>query len=139
MAEFPVTIADPGGPGGTLVSVTTVARNTSRGLDVGRNVRPNSDVGYPVTTLTPRGTLTVAAGLVFPMAPPRDTLQIVVTVVLTDGRHGSRASPLVVAATQPGAQPSNFSKNIMPVQPSSLSPGSEAKWMPATQPLMWSK
>jgi hypothetical protein len=96
--EFPLTIADPTGPGGTLASVTLVVRNVSRAMEAGRNVRPNADFAYPVTTIPPRGSLSLAAGLVFPVTPPRDELEVVVSVALTDGRTVNRTARVAVGA-----------------------------------------
>src|SRR5436190_24326174 len=50
VAEFPVVVGDPQGPGGTVDRVEIVALDASRGTEVARNVRPNADVSYPVTT-----------------------------------------------------------------------------------------
>lgn len=99
VSEFTVTVGDPAGPGGSVETVTTVVRNTSRGLDVGRNVRPNRDFAYPSTMLPPRGSLTLEAGIVIDPPPPRDALEISVSVRLTDGRTVSRASRLVAATS----------------------------------------
>ena len=93
---FPVTIADPAGPGGTLASVTLVVRNVSRAMEAGRNVRPNADFAYPVTTIPPRGSLSVEAGISFPLSPPRDELEVAVSVALTDGRMVTRTARVVV-------------------------------------------
>ena len=96
VSEFPVTIADPSGPGGTLESVTLVVRNVSRAAEAGRNVRPNADFAYPVTAIPPRGSLSVEAGIAFPLTPPRDQLEVSVSVALTDGRMATRTARLVV-------------------------------------------
>jgi hypothetical protein len=97
VAEFPVTIGDPAGPGGAVQTVETRVVNRSRGSDAGTNTRPNADFTYPNTALPARGSLTLGAGLVFDMQPPRDELQVVVRVLLTDGRAAERTSAIVVA------------------------------------------
>lgn len=97
VSEFPVTVADPTGPGGTVASVTVVVWNRSRAAEVGRNVRPNKDFVYSDTTLPPRGSLSLAAGGVFSLTPPRDELEVIVLIDLSDGRRVSRTAQLVVA------------------------------------------
>ncbi len=95
VAEFPVGVSDPNGPGGTLESVETIARNLTRGSDVSRNTRPNAQVSYPSTTVPRAGTLTVEAGIVMsPAPPPRDAITLTVVVRLTDGRSTTRTVPV---------------------------------------------
>jgi len=98
VAEFPVVIGDPEGPGGTVQRVEIVAMNASRGTEIARNVRPNADVAYPVTALPGGGSLTLAAGVVItPAPPPQDAVTLSVTVRLTDGRASTGSVALAVS------------------------------------------
>ena len=97
-AEFPVVVGDPGGPGGTVRQVEVVAVDASRGTEVARNTRPNADFAYPVTAVPKAGSLTLAAGVVIsPAPPPRDSVNVTVTVRLTDGRASTALAALAVA------------------------------------------
>jgi hypothetical protein len=92
--EFPVVIQDVGGPGGTVQSVTTIVTNRSRDIDVGRNVRPNADVSYLDTVIPAGGSLTLAAGIVFEVQPPRDEVRVSVVVTLSTGRRAEQSGSL---------------------------------------------
>jgi hypothetical protein len=97
VAEFEITVSDPDGPGGTLQSVQTVATDTTRSAEVGRNTRPNRDVAYPETAIPKGGALTVPAGIVMnPAPPPRDAISLTVSARLSDGRTTTRTVPVVV-------------------------------------------
>ncbi|MGQ0736455.1 MAG: hypothetical protein ACT4QD_22730 [Acidobacteriota bacterium] len=96
--EHPVTIADPIGPGGSVEQVEVVVRNLPRNLEVGRNRRPNADHAYRDTHLPAGGVLTLEAGIVFPITPSRDELEVTVWVTLTDGRRQSRSAGVVMLA-----------------------------------------
>lgn len=100
--EFPVTVSDPNGPGGTVERLTTILMNRTRAAEVGRNVRPNADYAFPSTALPAAGQLTLQAGLVVPPPPPRDDLAVTVQVRLTDGREASATGPLAVLPASPG-------------------------------------
>ena len=93
--EFPVTVADAAGPGGSVQSLEVRVTDRSRGSEVARNVRPNADFALPETSIAPRGSLILPAGLVFPPQPPRDELQVTVIVTLTDGRRAERSGAMV--------------------------------------------
>jgi hypothetical protein len=95
-AEFPVTVRSLDAHGGVVESLETAVVNRSRLLPLVRNVRPNSDFGYPDTSLPARGALVLAAGAVFPLPPPRDEIVVRVLVRLTDGREVSATAPVVV-------------------------------------------
>lgn len=99
--EFPVTILDPQGSGGTIERLETIVMNRSRGLEVARNVRPNADYAFPDSSVPAHGQLVVQAGIVFGPPPPRDEIVVAVRVRLTDQREASSTVPLtiVVAAT----------------------------------------
>jgi hypothetical protein len=101
VAEFPVGVSDAQGPGGSIDRLETIVMNRSRGLEVGRNVRPNADYAFPDSTVPARGQLVVQAGIVFGPPPPRDEIVVTVRVHLTDDRQASSTVPLaiVVAAT----------------------------------------
>lgn len=86
--EFDVGITDLSGQGGVLATIEAVVRNVSRNTELGRNRRPNADVGIGDATLAPAATLRVPIGVVFDVPPPRDEVQVTVTVTLTDGRVG---------------------------------------------------
>jgi hypothetical protein len=106
VAEFPVTVGDPNGPGGVLARIEVVATDESRSTEVGRNVRPNADVAYPVRDVPAGATLTVPAGIVIgPAPPPRDSLSVTILARLEDGRASTRTVPLVVAAAATGRRP----------------------------------
>ena len=96
--EFPVVVGDPDGPGGTVRQVEVVAVETSRGTEIARNIRPNADFVYPVTAVPKAGSLTLAAGVVIsPAPPPRDSVNVTVTVRLEDGRASTASAALAVA------------------------------------------
>jgi hypothetical protein len=95
VAEFDVVVGDPLGPGGVVRSVETRIVNRSRTTEVARNARPNSDFAYPNTAVPAGGSLTLPAGVVYPLPPPRDDVQVVVTVMLTDGRRVEQAARVV--------------------------------------------
>lgn len=95
--EFPVTVRDADGPGGTIVRLETIAMNRSRGLEVARNVRPNATYAFPDPSIPAHGQRVVEAGLVFGVPPPRDEIVVTVQVRLTDGREASATAPLAIA------------------------------------------
>jgi len=88
-AEFSIDVADPSGRGGTVSSVEAVVRSVTRGVDLGSNRIPNASVGLPNASLNGSGTLTVPMGITFDIPPPRDDVQMTVTVTLTDGRRAT--------------------------------------------------
>lgn len=94
VAEFPVTVSDPHGPGGQLQFVETVVFNRSRGLLVATNRRPNVDHTYADRHVPPGASLAVLAGVGFESPPPRDELVIMVRVRLTDDRELQRTAAL---------------------------------------------
>lgn len=94
--EFPVTIGDPAGAGGTLEQLETIVVNATRGEEIARNVRPNTSFAFPSTSVPAGGTLTVEAGVGFAIPPPRDDVRVTVRARLTDGRSASASVPLVV-------------------------------------------
>jgi len=97
VVEFPVTIGDPSGPGGTLSRLSTRIVNRSRAIDVAENVRPNGAVELSPADLRPGGEITLEAGVVFgPPPPPRDEVAVVVSVRLSDGRQVSGSAPFAV-------------------------------------------
>ena len=96
VVTFPVTVTDASGPGGTIATLETRVMDTSRGVEVGRNTRPNGDVGLSPSTLPARGQVTIEAGIGFPPPPPRDSLTVIATVTLTDGRQASASAPLTI-------------------------------------------
>lgn len=96
--EFPVTVLDTQGPGGTIERLETIVMNRSRGLEIGRNVRPNASYAFPDPSVPPRGQRVVEAGLVFGPPPPRDEIAVTVQVRLTDGRAASATAPVTVVA-----------------------------------------
>jgi len=95
VAEFPVTISDPAGGGGTLAAVVTTVLNQSRGAVVVRNERPNASFAFPASVLPAGGSLTVQAGAAFTATPPRDEIVLVVEARLSDGRVVQRTVGLV--------------------------------------------
>jgi hypothetical protein len=97
VVDVPVTLSDPGGPGGVVAQVTALVMNRSRSLEVARNVRPNADEGLAAADLPPRGQLRLQAGVVAPLPPPRDELAVTVSVTLTDGRQATASARLVIA------------------------------------------
>lgn len=90
VAEFPATISDPAGGGGTLAMVVTTVFNRTRGAAVVRNERPNGSFAFPETALPAGGSLTVQAGAAFAAPPPRDDIVVVVEARLSDGRAVQR-------------------------------------------------
>ena len=98
VAEFPVTMADASNRGGTVASIEARVTNRSRGIELGRGVRPNSDYAYPDTRLPAGGALVVEAGVVFfPVPPAGDDVRIEVIATLTDGRvarHSGSVTPI---------------------------------------------
>jgi hypothetical protein len=90
VAEFPVTIADPAGGGGTLATLVTTVVNRSRGDTLVRNERPNASFAFPDATVPAGGSLTVQAGAVFAAPPPRDEIVVIVEARLSDGRSAQR-------------------------------------------------
>ena len=96
--EFPVTVGDPDGSGGTVQEVRVTATNRSRGQVLGGSSRPNADFAYPDTTVPAGGTLTLMAGLVIsPAPPPRDEVVVGVLVTLGDGRSALGSARLAVS------------------------------------------
>jgi hypothetical protein len=95
VAEFPATISDPAGGGGTLATVVTTVFNRSRGAAMVRNERPNASFAFPETMLPAGGSLTVQAGAAFTVPPPRDDIVVVVEARLSDGRAVQRTVGLV--------------------------------------------
>jgi hypothetical protein len=102
-SEFDVSVGAASGSGGTRATVEAVVRNASRGGELGRNIRPNADQGLDVRTLPASGTVIVPMGVVFDVPPPRDQVELTVTVTATDGRVGSVTTPLLVGGSDPGA------------------------------------
>jgi hypothetical protein len=97
VAEFPVTIADASNRGGTVASVEARVTNRSRGIELGRGVRPNSDYAYPDTRLPAGGALVAEAGVVFfPVPPAGDDVWIDVIVTLTDGRVARHSGSVAI-------------------------------------------
>jgi hypothetical protein len=97
--EFPVTVGDPEGSGGTVQEVRVTATNRSRGQVLAGGSRPNADFSYPDTTIAAGGRLTLMAGLVIsPAPPPRDEVVIGVLVTLGDGRFAVGSARLAVSA-----------------------------------------
>jgi hypothetical protein len=94
--DIPVTVSDVAGPGGVVAQVTTIVLNRSRGLEIARNVRPNADYAFPDSSLPVGGQLSLRAGVVAPLPPPRDEMALTVHVRLTDGRDASATVPLHV-------------------------------------------
>ena len=68
----------------------------SRGVEVARNTRPNGSVGLSPSALPARGQVTIEAGIGFPPPPPRDSLTVIATATLTDGRQASASAPLTI-------------------------------------------
>ena len=97
IVNFPVTVIDASGPGGTIAALDTRVMDTSRGTEVARNTRPNGDVGLSPSALPAGGQVTIDAGIGFPPPPPRDALLLVATARLTDGRSASASAPLTIA------------------------------------------
>lgn len=97
-AEFTVAVQSLDSRGGTVASVETTVVNQSRSVMMVRNVRPNSDFGYPDTSLPPGGRLELAAGAAFSLPPPRDEIVVRVLVRMSDGREASATAPVVVVA-----------------------------------------
>jgi hypothetical protein len=97
--EFPVTVADPDGAGGTVQEVRVTATNRSRGQVLAGGSRPNADFSYPDTTVPAGGRLTLMAGLVIsPAPPPRDEVVVAVLVTLGDGRSALGSARLAVSS-----------------------------------------
>ena len=96
VVDFPVTVSDASGPGGTIATLETRVMDTSRGVEIARNTRPNGDVGLSPSALPARGQVTIEAGIGFPPPPPRDALTIIATATLTDGRQASASAPLTI-------------------------------------------
>jgi len=82
-ADFQVSVSDPTGRGGTVSSVDAVVRNMTRGGELGRNRIPNTTTGISNTVVPASGVLTIPMGIVFEIPPPRDDVQMTVTVTLT--------------------------------------------------------
>ena len=101
VAEFPVTITDASGRGGTVESVETRIQNVSRNALMALNLRPNRDVGYENVTLAGAGRLVLQAGVVFDVPPPRDEVWAIVTVRLTDGRMAVTSARVTVLNEAP--------------------------------------
>ncbi len=97
IVNFPVTVSDARGPGGTIAALDMRVMDTSRGTEVARNTRPNGDVGLSPSALPAGGQVTIDAGIGFPPPPPRDALLVVATASLTDGRSASASAPLTIA------------------------------------------
>jgi hypothetical protein len=97
VANFTVTVSDTSGPGGTVATLEMRVVNTSRGVEVARNTRPNSDVGLSPSALPAGGEVRIDAGIGFPPPPPRDALALVATARLTDGREATASAPLTIA------------------------------------------
>lgn len=95
VAEFPVTLSDPRGSGGTIAYLETIVFNQSRKLEVQRNRRPNASFALPVATLPAGRSITLPAGVAYAPPPPRDQIIISVTVRLTDGREASHRALLL--------------------------------------------
>ena len=96
VVTFNVTVSDAAGPGGTVATLEARVMDTSRGTEVGRNTRPNGDVGLTPSALPAGGHVTIDAGIGFPPPPPRDALTLTVTARLTDGREASASAPLTI-------------------------------------------
>lgn len=97
--EFPVTVGDPHGSGGTVHEVRVTATNQSRGQMLGGSSRPNANYAYPNTAVPAGGTLTLMAGLVIsPAPPPRDEVVVGVLVTLGDGRSAVGSAHLALSA-----------------------------------------
>jgi len=96
IVTFPVTISDASGPGGTIATLETRVMDTSRGVEVARNIRPNGQVGLSPSSLPAGGQVSIEAGIGFPPPPPRDALTVVATARLTDGREATATAPLTV-------------------------------------------
>jgi hypothetical protein len=101
VVETSVAVSDPSGPGGVVEALTTIVMNRSRALEVARNVRPNADFAFPATNVPAGGRLTLEAGVVAPLPPPRDEMAVTVHVRLTDGREASATAPLHVVFPAP--------------------------------------
>jgi hypothetical protein len=95
VAEFPVTLSDPNGTGGTVAYLDTIVFNQSRNLEAKRNRRPNASFALPVATVPAGGSVTLPAGVGYAPPPPRDQMIITVTVRLTDGREASHSAQLL--------------------------------------------
>lgn len=91
-AEFPVSISDPTGPGGSLVFVEVLVVNRTRGVVLARNRRPNTTYAYSDVHVPSGGRLTVAAAVGFSPPPPRDHVVLAVRAGLTDGREVERTA-----------------------------------------------
>jgi hypothetical protein len=96
VVTFAVTVTDASGPGGTIATLETRVMDTSRGVEVARNTRPNGSVGLSPSALPARGQVTIEAGIGFPPPPPRDSLTVIATATLTDGRQASASAPLTI-------------------------------------------
>ena len=105
IVTFTVTVSDVSGPGGTIATLEARVMDTSRGVEVARNTRPNGDVGLSPSSVPPGGQVSVEAGIGFPPPPPRDALTVIATARLTDGREASASAPLTIASQPP--EPSN--------------------------------
>jgi len=91
-----VTVVDANGPGGTVATLETRVVNSSRGVEVVRNVRPNAAAGLSPTALPAGGRVIIETGVVFPPPPPRDALILLVVARLTDGREATATAPLTI-------------------------------------------
>lgn len=98
VAEFPVTVADPSGPGGQVERVEVLVFNRSRGVELGRNTRPNKDFPYADTLVPAGGSLVLEAGIVFDPPSSGDQVDLTVRVSLADGRDAQRTAAIAIAA-----------------------------------------
>jgi hypothetical protein len=85
VATANLTLANHGRTSHEVGAVETVVANHTRMTILASNRRPNADVGLTASSIPAGGSLTLEAGVVYPVPPPRDDIQLLVIVSLTDG------------------------------------------------------
>jgi hypothetical protein len=96
VAEFEVRVTDASGQGGTIAFVEAVVHDRTRAVELGRGRRPNAEAGLDVSVIPAGGAVTTPMGVRLDLPPPRDDVQITISVALTSGRTATATARLVV-------------------------------------------
>ena len=97
VATTEIILSNRGSSSHRVVTVDTIVVNQTRRTVLASNRRPNADVVYAESEVPPGGSLTLEAGVVYPMPPPRDDIQFLVVVTISDGTKVQQQARLITA------------------------------------------
>lgn len=98
VATTNITLSNRGTISQRVAAVDTIVMNQTRRTVVAANRRPNADVALGDVEVPAHGWLTLEAGVVYPVPPPRDDIRLLVIVTMGDGTRVQQQARLITAA-----------------------------------------